>query len=107
MLDGLLALAALRSCAKSGWLATDSSTSRQSGRSAEEDRARMQQAEAALRLAGVDAASVRKIAGGGVLQDGLTVHAKTAGAVTALDAKAGQRVAQDNPLMRLADTRQL
>ena len=74
---------------------------------AEEDRARVQQAEAALRLAGVDAASVRKIAAGGALQDGLTVHAKSAGTVMALDVKAGQRVAQADALMRLADTRQL
>ena len=74
---------------------------------AEEDRARLQQAEAALRLAGVDAASVRKIAAGGALQDGLTVHAKMAGTVMALDVKAGQRVAQADALMRLADTRQL
>ena len=74
---------------------------------AEEDRARVQHAEAALRLAGVDAASVRKIAGGGALQDGLTVHAKMAGTVMALDVKVGQRVAQADALMRLADTRQL
>lgn len=74
---------------------------------AEEDRARVQQAEAALRLAGVDGASIRKIAAGGALQDGLTVHAKTAGTVLVLDVKAGQRVAQADALMRLADTRQL
>ncbi len=74
---------------------------------AEEDRARLQQAEAALRLAGVDATSIRKIAAGGALQDGLTVHAKTAGTVMALTVKAGQRVAQADALMRLADTRQL
>ena len=74
---------------------------------AEENRARVQQAEAALRLAGVDAAGVRKIAAGGALQDGLTVHAKTAGTVMSVDVKAGQRVAQADALMRLADTRQL
>ena len=73
----------------------------------EGDRARVQQAEAALRLAGVDAASIRKIAAGGTLQDGLTVHAKTAGTVMSLDAKVGQRVAQADALMRLADTHQL
>ena len=73
----------------------------------EGDRARVQQAEAALRLAGVDAASVRKVAAGGALQDGLTVYAKAAGTVMSLDVKAGQRVAQAGALMRLADTRQL
>ena len=74
---------------------------------AEEDRARVQQAETALRLAGLDAASIKKIGGGGTLQDGLTVHAKMAGAVMGLDVKPGQRVAQTDALMRLADTRQL
>ena len=74
---------------------------------AEESRARVQQAEAALRLAGVDSAGIKKIGAGGALQDSLTVHAKTAGTVMALDVKAGQRVAQAGALMRLADTRQL
>lgn len=74
---------------------------------AEEDRARLQQAEAALRLAGLDAASIKKIGAGGTLQDGLTVHAKAAGTVLALAVKPGQRVAQADALMRLADTRHL
>ena len=73
----------------------------------EGDHARVQQAEAALRLAGVDATSVRKIAEGGTLHDGLTVHAKAAGTVMSLNVKAGQRVARADALMRLADTRQL
>ena len=74
---------------------------------ADEDRARVQQAEAALRLAGVDAASIKRIAAGGALQDGLTVHARMAGTVMTLGVKAGQRVGQADALMRLADTRQL
>ena len=74
---------------------------------AEEDRARVQHAEAALRLAGLDPASIKKIGSGGSLQDGLTVHAKMAGTVMGLDVKPGQRVAQADALMRLADTRQL
>ena len=74
---------------------------------AEEDRGRLQQAQAALRLAGMDAASITKIGTGHALQDGLTVHAKTAGTVMALDVKVGQRVARADALMRLADTRQL
>lgn len=74
---------------------------------AEEDRARLQQAEAALRLAGLDAGSIRKIAAGGALQDSLTVHAKASGTVLALAVKPGQRVAQADALMRVADTRQL
>lgn len=73
----------------------------------EEDRARVRQAEAALRLAGLDAASIKSIGAGGALRDGLTVHAKTQGTVLALDVKPGQRVAQADALMRLADTSQL
>ncbi len=75
--------------------------------SAEESRARVQQAEAALRLAGVDAAGILQIAAGGTLEAGLTVYAKAAGTVMGLDVKVGQRVAQASALMRLADTRQL
>lgn len=74
---------------------------------AEADRARLQQAEAALRLAGLDATSIKKISVGGTLQDGLTVHAKAAGTVLSLAVKPGQRVAQADALMRLVDTRQL
>ena len=74
---------------------------------AEEGRARLQQAEAALRLAGLDAGRIKKIGAGGALQDSLTVHAKAAGTVLALVVKPGQRVAQADALMRLADTRQL
>ena len=74
---------------------------------AEADRARLQQAEAALRLAGLDATSINKISVGGTLQDGLTVHAKAAGTVLSLAVKPGQRVAQADALMRLVDTRQL
>ena len=74
---------------------------------AEADRARLQQAEAALRLAGLDTTSIKKIRTGGTLQDGLTVHAQTAGTVLALAVKPGERVAQADALMRLVDTRQL
>ncbi len=74
---------------------------------AEADLARVQQAEAALRLAGLDDASIRKIAAGGPLQEALTVHAQSPGTVIGLDVKAGQRVAPASALMRLADTRQL
>lgn len=74
---------------------------------AEEDRARTRQAEAALRLAGLDANSIRKIGVGGGLQDGVTVLAKAPGMVMALSVKTGQRVSQADALMRVADTRQL
>ena len=74
---------------------------------AEEDRARARQSEAALRLAGLDANSIRKIGAGGALQDGVTVFAKAPGTVMALSVKTGQRVSQADALMRVADTRQL
>ncbi|MGK2899567.1 MAG: efflux RND transporter periplasmic adaptor subunit [Burkholderiaceae bacterium] len=74
---------------------------------AEEDRARTRQAEAALRLAGLDANSIRRIGAGGGLQDGVTVFAKAPGTVMALSVKTGQRVSQADALMRVADTRQL
>ena len=74
---------------------------------AEENRARVRQAEAALMLVGLDPASIRSIGGGGALRDSLTVHAKAAGTVLALNVKPGQRVAQADALMRLADTGQL
>ena len=74
---------------------------------AEADRARVRQSEAALRLAGVDSASIKRIGEGALLQDALTVRAKAAGNVVALEVKPGQRVAQADALMRLADTRTL
>jgi len=74
---------------------------------AEEDSARLRHAEAALRLAGLDPNSIRKIAASGALQDGVTVFAKAPGTVMALSAKTGQRVAQAEALMRVADTRHL
>lgn len=74
---------------------------------AEEDGARLRQAEAALRLAGLDPNSIKKIAAGAGLQDGVTVFAKAPGTVMGLSVKIGQRVAQAEALMRVADTRQL
>ncbi len=74
---------------------------------AEEGGARLRQAEAALRLAGLDPISIKKIVAGGDLQDGVTVLAKAPGTVVALSAKTGQRVAQAEALMHVADTRQL
>ena len=74
---------------------------------AEENRDRVRQAEAALTLVGFDSSSIRSIGGGGALREGLTVRAKAAGTVLALNVKPGQRVAQADALMRLADTAQL
>lgn len=76
-------------------------------REAEADRARLQQAEVALRLAGVDDARIRQIRAGGALRNEVTVQAQASGTVLSLGVKPGQRVAQADALMRLADTRQL
>ena len=66
------------------------------------DAARQRQAEAALRLAGADAATLQHAANGGALQDSLTVRARAAGRVLAIDVKPGQRVKQADALVRLA-----
>lgn len=74
---------------------------------AQDDAARQRQAEAALRLAGVDAAAIQRIAAGGALQDGLVVRARAAGVVLAIDIKPGQRVQEADALLRLASLQTL
>lgn len=71
------------------------------------DAARVRQAEAELRLAGADAATIRRVAGGGRLDDALVVRARSAGIVVTVDAKPGQRVKEADALLRLADLREL
>ena len=73
----------------------------------QEAAARLRFAEASLRLAGVDPVAVRKMAGGGNLQDSLVVRAKSAGTIVDLDVKAGQRVQGSDSLLRLVNTAQL
>lgn len=72
-----------------------------------EDRARQAQVEAALRLAGADEALIRSVANGGSLVEALAVRARSAGVVTRLEVKPGQRVQSADPLARLVDTRRL
>lgn len=74
---------------------------------AQDDAARQRQAEAALRLAGIDAAAVQRIAAGGALQDGLVVRARAAGVVLGIDIKPGQRVQEADALLRLASLQTL
>lgn len=69
--------------------------------------AAVRQAEAALRLAGADAGSVRKAAQSGNLDDAITVRARNEGVVVSLDAKLGQRVKEADPLLRIANLREL
>lgn len=63
------------------------------------------QAEAALRLAGMGEEALQRVAAGGRLQDGLTLSARTAGWVTALEVRPGQRVREADALLRLANPR--
>lgn len=74
---------------------------------AAEEQARVRQAEAALRLAGLDAASIRRVAEGSAMQDALVIRARAGGIVTELSIKPGQRVAPSDPLVRVADTGKL
>lgn len=70
------------------------------------DTGRVRQAEAELRLAGADAATLRRIAEGR-LDDGLVVRARSAGLVLGVEARPGQRVKEADALVRLADVSQL
>ncbi len=74
---------------------------------AQDDAARQRLAEAALRLAGIDAAAIRGIAAGGALQDGVVVRARAAGMVLGIDIKPGQRVQEADALLRLASLQTL
>lgn len=74
---------------------------------AQRDQSRLLHAQAALRLAGIDAATIARIADGGALQDGLVVRARTAGLVLGVEVKPGQRVQEADALVRLASVQQL
>jgi len=67
----------------------------------------LRQAEAALRLAGLGDQALQRVAAGGRLQEGLTVTARSAGWVTALDVRPGQRVREADALLRLANPREV
>lgn len=69
---------------------------------ASDGRARVHQAEAAIRLAGVDDATARKI-GSGQVQERLVLRASRSSTVLAIDVKPGQRVAAADPLLRLGE----
>lgn len=69
--------------------------------------ARVRQSEAALRLAGTDAASLKRIADGMAVDSNITLRARSGGMVSELSAKLGQRVQSADVLMRLADTSKL
>jgi cobalt-zinc-cadmium efflux system membrane fusion protein len=74
---------------------------------AAEDKARQRHAEAALRLAGLDAPSIQRVADGGAMQDSLLLRARSSGVVVKIDAKPGLRTQSADALVRIADTRNL
>lgn len=69
--------------------------------------ARVRQSQAALRLVGVDAAALRKIADGSPVESTVVLRARSAGLVQALTVKPGQRVQPADALMSVADTSRL
>lgn len=66
------------------------------------DAARLRQAKAALRLAGLDSGSIDRLARGGAPQDTLVIRARSAGTILALKVTPGQRVGDADVLLRLA-----
>jgi len=74
---------------------------------AAEEQARQRHAEGALRLAGMDAAAIKRVAEGGAMQDALVLRARAPGIVVKLDAKPGMRAQGADALVRIADTRKL
>jgi len=65
-------------------------------------RATEQHARAALRLAGADEATIRKISTGQI-QDRLEIRASRAATVLAIEVKLGQRITDADPLLRLGE----
>jgi membrane fusion protein, heavy metal efflux system len=74
---------------------------------AAEDDARRRHAEAALRLAGLDAAAIRKVAEGEPVGAALVLRAPSDGVVSDLKVKPGQRVSAAEALLHVADMRRL
>jgi len=65
-------------------------------------RAAQQQASAAVRLAGADEATIARIVAGQV-QDRLELRAPRTGTILSIEVKPGQRVADADPLLRMAE----
>lgn len=68
---------------------------------------RLRQSKGALRLAGLDGASITRLIDSGTLKDALVLRSKSAGVVVSIGAKPGQRVAAADPLLRVADLSRL
>ena len=69
--------------------------------------AALSQAEAALRLAGMDADAIRRVAAGAAMQEALLLRARAAGTVAELPARPGLRVPAAEPLVRIVDASRL
>lgn len=69
--------------------------------------AALRQAEAALRLAGGDVPALRRAAEDGRLEDNLVIRSRSDGVVSAMEIKLGQRVREADPLLRIANLREI
>ena len=72
-----------------------------------QNQARQRQSEAALRLAGLDNATIRKVADGGTVDSVVVLRARSPGLVSRLDVKPGQRVQSADALLRISDASRL
>lgn len=72
-----------------------------------QNQARQRQSEAALRLAGLDQVTIRRVADGGTLDSVVVLRARSAGLVSQLDVKPGQRVQPADALLRISDASRL
>jgi membrane fusion protein, heavy metal efflux system len=69
-----------------------------------ESKAALNQAKAALRLSGMPAAAIERVAASGKPQDSITLAATQAGIVTEIAVKAGQRIEAATDLLHVAQT---
>ncbi len=74
---------------------------------AAQHQARQHQSEAALRLAGLDNATIRRVADGATVDSVVILRARSSGLVSQLAIKPGQRVQPADALVRIADASRL
>lgn len=74
---------------------------------AAQHQARQHQSEAALRLAGLDNATIRRVADGATVDSVVILRARSSGQVSQLAVKLGQRVQPADALVRIADASRL
>lgn len=71
------------------------------------DSARLRQAQTTLRLMGADAATIKRVAGGGSVDEALVLLAPADAFVVKVDVRAGQRVAASDALIATANPKEL